>query len=432
MKKHVVIIGANFAGLSAASQLAAKSCAGKNEYQVSVIDSNPDFEWTPNIHEILSGIKNRKALSLSRPAILSRLNQKFIEDEVCAIDINNKSIELKSHDPVRFDACLIATGQVMNTRGIDSLEHKAFGFKTGNEVNRLRAEIEARTGRGKPLRLTLVGGGFSGVEALGELVRHYRHDKGLQITMVEPSARLLNGLPDVVSRDVVDLASKESVSFSFGSRVTALSANTLTLENGKEIHSDIVVWTAGNRLPDFLCHEFATPGATGINVNPFLQVAEHPDVFVAGDAAGFSPPLRKQAYHAMDMGVAAGRNIARHLAGQPMRAFVPQEKPIALAFGDMNTYLIQGETVFASPVLAAAKEAVYQLYMSQLSASLPITEIGLGMADRLTGSVRHLLLPEMAKLKLLATVRKSRVLQWGERKDMESMVKAMISSIMPA
>ncbi|NNL10328.1 MAG: hypothetical protein HKO84_01010, partial [Pseudomonadales bacterium] len=41
---HIVIVGANFAGLSAARRL-----AGKRETQVTLLDPSKAFHWAPNI-----------------------------------------------------------------------------------------------------------------------------------------------------------------------------------------------------------------------------------------------------------------------------------------------------------------------------------------------------------------------------------------------
>jgi len=37
-----------------------------------------------------------------------------------------------------------------------------------------------------------------------------------------------------------------------------------------------------------------------------------------------------------------------------------------VAFGDLDTFLVSGRSVIASPTLAAAKEAVFQLTMAQI------------------------------------------------------------------
>lgn len=78
-KSRVVIIGGNFAGLVAASRLSP-------DHDVTVVDARAEFEWTPNIHEILSRVKNRENVVLPRAECVSRYGHKFVHDCVTHID----------------------------------------------------------------------------------------------------------------------------------------------------------------------------------------------------------------------------------------------------------------------------------------------------------------------------------------------------------
>ena len=59
IQKKVVIVGANFAGLACAMKLSRR-------YDVTVLDASPHFEFLPNIHELLSGVKTPDLLRLQR------------------------------------------------------------------------------------------------------------------------------------------------------------------------------------------------------------------------------------------------------------------------------------------------------------------------------------------------------------------------------
>ena len=50
IKRNVVIIGGNFAGISAARKLSALNTGNLN---ISLIEPADNFNWTPNVHEIL-------------------------------------------------------------------------------------------------------------------------------------------------------------------------------------------------------------------------------------------------------------------------------------------------------------------------------------------------------------------------------------------
>jgi NADH:quinone reductase (non-electrogenic) len=78
-RRRIVIVGANFAGLAAAQHLG-------REHAVTVIDRSASFEWLPNIHELLSGVKRPAILRLSRARLLARTGHRFVRATVAAID----------------------------------------------------------------------------------------------------------------------------------------------------------------------------------------------------------------------------------------------------------------------------------------------------------------------------------------------------------
>jgi hypothetical protein len=81
----------------------------------------------------------------------------------------------------------------------------------------------------------------------------------------------------------------------------------------------------------------------------------------------------------MQMGQFAAENAMRAVAGRRLHEFVPVPKPMLVAFGDLDTYLVSGRSVIASPTLAAAKELVFQVTMAQIDPPLrtaPLLALG--------------------------------------------------------
>ena len=123
-----------------------------------------------------------------------------------------------------------------------------------------------------------------------------------------------------------------------------------------------------------------------------LQSRFFDNVFVAGDAAALPRPLGKQAYYAMQMGECAADNVVRALAGRRLRSFSPSRKPMLVAFGDLDTFLVSGKSVVASPALAAVKEAIFQVTMAQIDPSFGVAAVRRG-ASRLVRATEKLVLP---------------------------------------
>jgi NADH dehydrogenase len=129
-----------------------------------------------------------------------------------------------------------------------------------------------------------------------------------------------------------------------------------------------VIWTGGLVPHPLLERAGLAPPDRWAPVHPTLQSVVNEQVFVVGDAAELASPLAKQAYHALDMGAHAARNIDRLLRGRELVPLAPSRKPMLVSFGDLETYLIGDDRALAGAALSAAKEAVYQLVMSKLDA----------------------------------------------------------------
>ena len=145
-------------------------------------------------------------------------------------------------------------------------------------------------------------------------------------------------------------------------------------------------------------------------MHPTLQSRHFDNVFVVGDAAQLPHAVGKQAYNAIDMGTLAAANAARFLAGRALKPFKPAPKPVLVAFGDLQTYLVAGRKVVASKALAGAKEGVYQLFMAQMAPGSVLSSLP-AAAGRLLHSWRELALPQLMSLADFRTLPDLRVVR---------------------
>jgi len=403
-KSRIIVIGANFAGLSAASKLS--KC-----HDVTIIDAKQDFQWTPNIHEILSDVKKETSLNLNLATIITRLGHHFINQTVSSIDGALQTVTLDDKQILNYDVLLIASGHSRSTYGIKGASKYAHGFRSADNVIQIHHDIEAVLNSNKHLiNINIVGGGFTGVEVLGELLRKYASTKQLHFNVIDNASRLVQALPERLSDDVISQCKNYQVSFHFNKKITEVKKSSIHFDDNKSIDSDVTIWSAGTKLPEYLDGINTQATSNGLAVNRFLQTKEFSSIFVAGDSATLPNALPKQASIALDMGVHAAININRFCAKKSLKPFKVSVKPVLLSLGDINTYFIQGKLVLASPLLAAGKEAVYQFYMARLSTLLPIEQRVLGIADRITLSTEKLLLAEILKLRPRVLFGRSKVL----------------------
>jgi NADH dehydrogenase len=182
-------------------------------------------------------------------------------------------------------------------------------------------------------------------------------------------------------------------------RVTAVTPRRVRLDSGELLRSDLTIWTGGSAPSPLLCASgLAARAGQWAEVTAALQSRRHANVFVIGDAAALPTPLSKQAYHALDMGKCAADNASRWLSGRTLRRFRAAPKPTLVAFGDLDTFLVAGRKVLASPALAAAKESIYQLTMAQLDPPLAPAPLR-AATTRLHRGARQIALPTLALLR---------------------------------
>ena len=403
-KSRIIVIGANFAGLSAASKLS--KC-----HDVTIIDAKQDFQWTPNIHEILSDVKKETSLNLNLATIITRLGYHFINQTVSSIDGALQTVTLDDKQILNYDVLLIASGHSRSNYGIKGASKYAHGFRSADDVIQIHHDIEAVLNSNKHLiNINIVGGGFTGVEVLGELLRKYASTKQLHFNVIDNASRLVQALPERLSDDVINQCKNYQVSFHFNKKITDVKKSSIHFDDNKSIDSDVTIWSAGTKLPEYLDGINTQATSNGLAVNEYLQTKAFSSIFVAGDSATLPNSLPKQASIALDMGIHAAININRFCSKKSLKPFKVSVKPVLLSLGDINTYFIQGKLVLASPLLAAGKEAVYQFYMARLSALLPIEQRVLGIADRITLSTEKLLLAEILKLRPRVLFGRSKVL----------------------
>ena len=390
-RPRIAIVGGNFAGLSAAIKL-------PRQVDVTLLDAHRHFEWIPNIHELLSSVKTPQALRLDRADVLKRAGHRFVQDSVVDLQAAAGRLVTAGGLELAFDACIVAVGGLSNTHGVPGVAKHALPMRSIADALQIERSLAELLAQDQPLNIVIAGGGISGIEALGEILRRHRHRRGLSIDLVEAAPRVLFGQPSTLDADLRKLCRPWPVRFHTDAMIASVTPKGVRLVSGERLRSDLTIWAAGLAPPALLADSgLAETPTAWAPVAQTLQSAHFKQVFVAGDAAAMPKPLGKQAYNAIDMGEMAAANVQRFLTGQPLRDFKPAPQPLLVAFGDLQTYLVAGRTVLASQALAGAKEGVFQLFMSKLTPGNLLTSLP-ETGGRLWQSWRDLALPQLASL----------------------------------
>jgi NADH dehydrogenase len=367
-KPSVIIAGGGFAGLACALALEGRGL------DVTLVDQRRSFEFIPNIHELISGLKKPAQLRLPLGPILRSCGHRFRQGLIVDIDTHRRSLTLADGRTFAADFLVLALGSSVAGFGVRGIQQHALTLKSVADGMAIHRRLRALKRGADPARVVVVGSGLAGIEALGEVLRLLPGGQSA-LHIVEAAPRLLPAAPAAVSRHLEDLCDRLQVTMHLGDPVRRIAAKSLRLESGLRLASDLTLWTGGPAPPALIETAGIAESNAWAAVDADLRLRGYEDVFVAGDSAQPGRPLSRQAYHALDMGACVGGNIARLASGRRTRGFRPRPRPTLMSFGSHGCMLITERRALFAPALAAAKEAVYAAVMAQLDRRQPLPRL---------------------------------------------------------
>ncbi len=334
-RPRVVIIGAGFGGMNAARALA------KAPVDVVLIDRNNYHLFQPLLYQVATaGLSPDDIAYPVRAIFRKQKNFRFRLAEVTGVDFERQVVDMTT-GTLPYDYLILAPGGQTNYFGLDSVEQNGFGLKFLDDSIQVRNRIlkmfewaaqEENPEASRALRtFVVVGGGPTGVEsagALSELIRLVLSKDypelsfdDVRVLLLEATDSLLPGFPDGLCQDAARTLKQKHVEVRFNAAVEDYDGQAVTLKNGERIPAYTLIWAAGVKAVSWLERLDVQQAKQGrVVVTPALQLPEHPNVFVIGDAAYLEEddgrPLPMVAPVAIQQGKLAAKNIVRSLQGE--------------------------------------------------------------------------------------------------------------------
>lgn len=352
--RHVVIVGAGFAGLQAALTLGA---ARSPQLSITIIDRRNHHLFQPLLYQVAMAGLSPADISMPIRSIVGGYPGVSVRlGEVLDVDLAGRVVRADSGD-VPYDYLVLACGASHSYFGHDEWEAHAPGLKTlehATEIRRRvllafeRAELEDdRERRRALLTFVVVGGGPTGVElagALGELSRHtltrdFRRvdPASTRVILIEGGPRLLAAFAPELSRSATEALERLGVTVWTDTRVTAVDEHGVQAGTEK-VRAATVLWAAGvHASPLGRALGVALDNSGRVPVSADLSIVGHPEVFVIGDQARClaedGQPVPSLAPAATQQGRAAARNILADLRGVTREKFEYFDKGMMATIG---------------------------------------------------------------------------------------------------
>ncbi|MGW0951516.1 NAD(P)/FAD-dependent oxidoreductase [Streptomyces sp. NPDC002545] len=325
---RVVILGAGYAGMAAAVQLAAR-VKRRGGVEVTVVNAQERFTERMRLQMTATG---QRLAELRIPQLLDGTGARFVRGWVTAVDADAKTVRIDDDRVLPYDTLVYGLGSVADTSAVPGAEDHAYTLSSAQDAE-LLADRLGRLGSGT---VVVVGSGLAGIESAAEIAERYPELNVVLLGRTEPGAAMNPKAKAYVHAALDRLGVRVRV----GVEVVKVLPDAVELAGGESIAADAVLWTSGTRVsPLAAAGGLAVDERGRIITDAALRSVSHPEVYAIGDAAAIRQGygvMHGTCQSGMPTGVHAALSIDRALRGKqptPFR-FGYYHTPVSLGRGD--------------------------------------------------------------------------------------------------
>lgn len=310
---RVLVLGAGYAGMSAAVQLAAR-VGRREDVQVTLVNAQERFTERLRLHLVATG---QQLAELSLPEMLDGTGARFVRGWVTAVDARARVVRIDDDRVLRYDTLVYGLGSVVETEAVPGVAECAHTLDSARDAELLARRL-AELGSGT---VVVAGSGLTGVESAAEIAERHPELDVVLLGRAEPGAGMRPG----VRAHLRSALARLGVQVRSGVEVVKVHADAVELADGERVAADTVLWTGGTRVSPLAEAAGLTVDERGrVVTDAALRSVSHPEVYAVGDAAAV-----RQGYGVMygtcqggmPTGVHAAVSIVRELGGRQPRPF---------------------------------------------------------------------------------------------------------------
>lgn len=357
-RARILVVGGGYVGMYTALRLQRnlKRELQRGGAEITVVTPDPYMTYQPFLPEAAAGSLSPRHVVVPLRRVLPHCH--VVVGEVTSLAHTKRTATLttlatadEGTGPAQlsYDQIVLAPGAVARTLPIPGLAEHAVGFRSVEEAIKLRnhvieqMDIASSTRdpdvRAAALTFVFVGGGYAGVEALGELEDMARHaarfyhnvtPDDMKWLLVEAADRVLPEVDPELGRYTVSELRRRGVDVRLSTRLESCAHRVAALSDGSRHPARTIVWTAGVRPHPLLAATDLPLTDTGrLPCTPELTVTGTTRAWAAGDAAAVPDTTAAEpgalaapnAQHALRQARLLGDNLARALKGQPLKPY---------------------------------------------------------------------------------------------------------------
>lgn len=319
-RQRIVIVGSNFAGFTAATELKARL---KSDHDVIVIAKSELFLFMPSLIGVPFGLATPRAITFPVRAPLAERGIAFRQDELTRLDLDGRRVITRTGEE-RYDYLVIATGPKPNYAAIPGLGPRGYTLSIMSLADAEQARLAFERFASAPGPVVI--GSVQGASSPGAACEFH-------LAMASELSR--RGLAD---RAPLTHLTAEPHLGRFEAPFEQLGVRTLTNAAVRAVTPGNILLVGGQTLP--FAYALLLPSCLGIDavracetitnasgfvrVNGFQQTERYPEVFAAGAAvARAMGSVPRSGQLAEETAGLAAHNIAAQIHREPMLSLPP-------------------------------------------------------------------------------------------------------------
>jgi NADH:ubiquinone reductase (H+-translocating) len=290
-KKRIVILGAGYAGIFLATNIARYVTEKSGE--VILIDRNPYHQLLQEIHLVAAGFRTADEVKIPILTLIDRMNIKFIRSIIKQIMPDKNLVALESTE-INYDLLIVCLGASTKYFDIKGARENTLPLRSISDASLICDKVRALIKSDKKHNIVIVGGGATGVSlggALSDFVNESKKSDRLSITITEALPTILSGWDERLVKKVNEVLHEKEIRIMTSSAVTRVEndgdgSSIYLSDSGSKIHSSLTIWTAGVKGYDIpISPEVEKTKDGKIILNEFCQIGHYPNIFSIGDIA---------------------------------------------------------------------------------------------------------------------------------------------------
>jgi selenide, water dikinase len=331
----IVLLGGGHAHVHVIKAFAERPLPG---VRVTVVTRDLETPYSGMLPGVIAGLYKPHEAHIDLVRLAAVTGTRLIHAEAIGLDRAAKRVLLAARPPFAYDILSIDVGITPDLTSIAGAAEHGVAVKPIGAFLAKFEHLRARCRVGEVRRIAVIGGGAGGVELVLSLrtrlcadAAHDGRNPDISFALVTSEALLATHNVRVQRVFRRHLAAA-GVGVHEHCAVTALKAGSIVCRDGQTMQADAVLLATNAAPPGWFAASGLARDAGGfLAVTSTLQVANDPDIFAAGDCIGLiETPREKAGVYAVRAGPPLATNLARHARGEPLRAWRPQRRHLAL------------------------------------------------------------------------------------------------------